>query len=308
MLAPPASNIPIPDAPSQIRLHRVVWAVLILAALLRLPGLWTDFWLDEIWSWTLVWDWKLQPRISGIWGIFTQIHQDNNNYLNTLYLYLCGPSAPLPVYRIPALLTGLATVWLGGLLAVRWTQGRSISEIAATLAGMGLLATSQVEVVYSSEARGYAIAGCAALAAQWMMGSLLRTGRWTTGFIYGSICCAGFLGHLSFLPVFVSQALWAFTALIWRRHSAGSWKLLLLKLIVAFAIPTLLVGGLWLVDLSQTRVGGGPELNTWLVACDTFSMPFGASLPEDYSPPCAVLMLILLATGLWSLRRSATLD
>jgi len=288
--------------------QRVTWSLLILAAALRLPGLWTDFWLDEIWSWTLVWNWKLQPQISGIWGIFTQIHQDNNNYLNTLFLYLCGPLAPLAVYRIPAFLAGLATVWLGGLLAVRWTLGRGTTEVAGLLAGMGLLATSQVEVVYSSEARGYAIAGWAALAAQWSMGSLLRTGKWTTACGYALIASAGFLGHLSFLPVFVSQAVWGLAALTWSRHTAGSRKLLVGKLFVAFSIPTLLVGWLWLVDLSLTKVGGGPELNTWLVACDTFSMPFGASLPEDYSPPCAVLMMALLATGLWTLRGIATLE
>ena len=284
----------------------IVWGLLLLAAALRLPGLWTDFWLDEIWSWTLVWNWKLQPQISGIWGIFTQIHQDNNNYLNTLFLYLCGPLAPLAVYRIPAFVAGLVTVWLGGLLAVRWSQGRGVTEFAGLLAGMGLLATSQIEVVYSSEARGYAIAGCAALAAQWSMGTLLRSGKWSSAASYAFISCAGFLGHLSFLPVLISQVVWSLVVLSERRHPAGSWKVLCGKLTVACGIPALLVGWLWLVDLSQTKVGGGPELDTWLVACDTFSMPFGASLPEDYSLPCALLMFALLATGLRSLRHDST--
>ncbi len=282
--------------------------MLVLAAALRLPGLWTDFWLDEIWSWTLVWNWKLTPRVSGILGIFTEIHQDNNNYLNTLFLYLCGPSAPLAVYRIPPFLAGLLTVWLGGLLVVRWTQGRASAETTGLLVGMGLLATSQVEVVYSSEARGYAIAGCAALAAQWWMGSLLRSGKWLAAWTYALIACGGFLGHLSFLPVFLAQAVWSLAALIWVRHSAGSWKLLLVKLIVAFGVPALLIGWLWLVDLSRTTVGGGPELNPLLVACETFSMPFGASLPDSFTLPCGLLMAALLVTGLWSLRRAATLE
>ncbi|MES2794152.1 MAG: hypothetical protein V4719_31350 [Planctomycetota bacterium] len=288
--------------------RRVIWGILLLAALLRLPGLWTDFWLDEIWSWTLVWDLKLQSRIGGVWDIFTQIHQDNNNYVNTLFLYLCGPSAALAVYRIPAFLAGMATVWLGGWLVVRWTQGRELSEPTALLVGMGLLATSQVEVVYSSEARGYALAGCAALATQWCLGALLKSGQWRIAVAYALIASAGFLSHLSFLPVFLAHVVWSLAAIIWRRHTAGSWKLLLVKLTIAFGIPALLVGWLWLVDLSQAKVGGGPELQPWLVACDTFSMPWGASLPEWCSLPCALLMVGLLITGLWSLRRAANLE
>jgi hypothetical protein len=305
---PAVPNLTTPKNSRGMRPERLACWLLVLAAALRLPGLWTDFWLDEIWSWTLVWDWKLTSRVSGVGGIFTEIHQDNNNYLNTLFVYLCGPSAPLPVYRIPAFLAGLATVWLGGSLAVRWTRGTGTPEWRALLAGMGLLATSQVEVVYSSEARGYAIAGCAALASQWLMGSLLRTGNWRAVLGYAVVASAGFLGHLSFLPALISQAVWSLAALIWARHSAGSWKLLFLKLGIAFGIPTLMVGWLWWVDLSRAKVGGGPELDAWLVACDTFSMAFGASLPESYSLPCALLMVALLGTGLWTLRRTMTLE
>ena len=294
------------------RLSRVSWrtvmgSVLLLALVLRLPGMWTDFWLDEIWSWTLVWSWGLTSNISGVWGIFTEIHQDNNNYLNTLYLYACGPRAPLFVYRLPPLIAGLATVWLGGQLAIRWTSNRSLSETTAWLAGAGLLATSQVAVVYSSEARGYALAGVAALAAQWTLGSLLKSGKWTTGLAYGGIASAGFLSHLSFLPVFLAQCLWASAALIWsvpkgtRLRRCG-------PLSVAFAIPSLVVGGLWLVDLSRTNVGGGPHLQAWLVACDTLSMPCGASLPESLSLPLAVMFAGLLIMGLGQLRRAANLE
>lgn len=296
--------------PSQLWVTRgqVVGLILLLAVALRFPGLWTDFWLDEIWSWTLVWDWRLTRRVTGIWGIFTEVHQDNNNYLNTLFIYLCGPSAPLAVYRIPAFVAGGLAVWIGGLLAVRWSQPLSLDSVTATLVGMGLLATSQIEVVYSSEARGYSIAICAAFAAQWYLGSLLRSDKWlfVVGYAFSAGC--GFLGHLSFLPVFVAQAVWSLAALIWARHSAGSWQRMIGKLFVAFGIPTLVVGWLWLVDLSQARVGGGPQLSPWMVIRDFLAMPFGASLPQSVSVPCGLLMLALVACGLWRLRRTATLE
>lgn len=288
--------------------RQLLWGVLVLAAGLRLPGLWTDFWLDEIWSWTLVWSFNHQPRISGILGIFTEIHQDNNNYLNTLFLYLCGPAAPLAVYRIPPFFAGILTVWFGSRLAVRWNQGAMLSGVAATLAGTVLLATSQVEVVYSSEARGYAIAGCAALAGQWWMGQLLESGKWRNAGIYAAVACVGFLGHLSFLPVFISQAVWGLAVVTTGNRPTASRRLLLGQIVLSFGIPTAMIGWLWLVDLSQAIVGGGPELNRLLVARDTFAMPFGASLPEDFALPCGLLMLAMLLTGLWNMRRLRTLE
>lgn len=302
-----SDGVPLPNQFWMTR-RQVIVRVLVLAAALRLPGLWTDFWLDEIWSWTLVWDWKFNQRVSSFWGIFTEVHQDNNNYLNTVFFYLFGPSAPLPVYRIPSLVTGSIAVWLGGLLVARWTQTLTMGSATAMLVGMGLLATSQVEIVYSSEARGYAIAICAAFAAQWYMGSLLRTGKWVFVVGYALSACGGFLGHLSFLPVFVAQAIWGLAALIWSRHSAGAWTLLLGKLSVAFGIPALMVGVLWLVDLSKTQVGGGPLISPLPVMRDILALPFGASLPGSVSLSLGLLMLALLASGLWKLRRTATLE
>lgn len=285
----------------------VVAGVMLLAIALRLPGMWTDFWLDEIWSWTLVWSWGLTSKISGLWGVFSEIHQDNNNYLNTIYLYVCGPRAPLFVYRLPPLIAGLTTVWLGGRLAVHWVAHRPLRELSVWLAGAGLLATSQVEVVYSSEARGYALAGCAALAAQWTLGALLRSGKWTASLAYGAVASAGFLSHLSFLPVYLAQFLWASVALVWA-IPVGTRLRRSMPVGVAFLIPAMVVGVLWLIDLSRTNVGGGPHLQAWLVACDTLSMPCGASLPESLSLPFAVMFSCLLLMGLRQLRGAANLE
>ena len=330
MPAPQPRPVAPPAIPAGMFAGWIPLLILLLAAGLRLPGLWTDFWLDEIWSWTLVWDWRSNARISGVAGIFTEIHQDNNNYLNTLFLYVCGPAAPTALYRLPALLAGVATVWLGGHLVARWTEvwQASVVESGSTLRvedsrrgaschnsaklavwfGLGLLATSEVEVIYSSEARGYALAGCAALAAQWSLGRLLRFNNWSSAGGFALLACAGFLSHLSFLPVFLAQAVWSLAALIWSRQLGGSWNSVLGKLLVAFGSPSLMVGGLWLVDLSRTHVGGGPELIPLVVACDTLSMPFGVSLPEAYSFPLGLLFAALLITGLWSLRRAPTLE
>src|ERR1700676_2982755 len=55
--------------------------LVVVAAILRIRAAHNDLWLDEIWSLALA------HSVSSPLAIFT-IHHDNNNYLNTLYLYL----------------------------------------------------------------------------------------------------------------------------------------------------------------------------------------------------------------------------
>lgn len=295
-------------APLSTTIRRVSLVILIVAAALRLPGLWTDFWMDEIWSWFLIWEYNGKARVNGIEGILTGIHHDNNNYLHTMYLYLCGPEASVVVYRLPAFFAGLTIVWLGRVLVARWTQLRDSRDVLAVLFGMGLLATSEVEVIYSSEARGYALAGCAALGAQWALGRWLQTNRWPAVLGYALFACAGFLSHLSFLPVFLAQAVWGVAAVFWSRELASSRYRLMGKLLLAFGIPALMVGWLWVVDLSRIKSGGGPQLSPWSVTSSTLAMPFGISLPEEYNLPLALMFAVLLVLGLWSLRRAPMLE
>ncbi len=82
-------------------------AVLVLvAAALRLPGLFTDFWLDEIW--TL----KIVLGMDSGWDVFTEVRHSNNHHLNTLIFYALGDLEHWSLYRIHALLAGVASVAL----------------------------------------------------------------------------------------------------------------------------------------------------------------------------------------------------
>lgn len=225
-------------------------AIVVGAALLRLPGLFTDFWLDEVWSWTLVWDWDGTSRISGPLGVFTEVHQDNNNHLVTLWMWASGPYAPLWWYRLPSFLAGTALVALAALVATRWfvERRRLAAGVTAAILGFGLM-----PVVYSSEARGYMLAACAAACAQLALGRTLdRPGRGAVGLFVAS-SAMGLLSHVTYLPVFVAHGLW--TSVSWiRSPSKGR---LATRLLVAFGVPTALGAWLWWVDLSQTNAGGG---------------------------------------------------
>lgn len=289
--------------------NTVIVVGLLVATVLRLPGLFQDFWLDEIWSWFLVWNPDGTSRISGFWGVFTEIHQDNNNFLQTAWLWLSGPWNSLVWYRLPVLLAGVIAVGVAGQLAARWYPEH---PLAARVWGMFLMATSQVYVAYASEGRGYSFALCAAVACHWCLGHIMQ--RRTLGPATGYAVCAslGFLGHLSFLPVFAAQGAWGLTA--WmrglRKHARAKddaahepRRSLAPPLCVAFGLPALVVAALWWVDLRQSRVGSGPQMNPWSVAQDAWAMPVGSSLPAGWTPLAAVLFLVLVANGLWHLRR-----
>ena len=75
-------------------------ALVLVATALRLPGLFTDFWLDEIW--TL----KIVLGIDSGWDIFSEVRHSNNHHLNTLIFYVLGDLEHWSLYRIHSLLAG----------------------------------------------------------------------------------------------------------------------------------------------------------------------------------------------------------
>src|SRR5207253_29604 len=116
--------------------------VFLVAAAIRIRAAFNDLWLDEIWSVELV------RELHSALGVFTQTHQANNHYLNSLFIYFVGQRGNWPGYRIPAECFGIGTValaWFIGARRDRWTGFFS----------MLLASFSYVLVLYSSEARGY---------------------------------------------------------------------------------------------------------------------------------------------------------
>jgi hypothetical protein len=266
---------------------------------LRLPGLVTDFWLDEIWSWGLA------QRVTSPDQIFTSLHADNNNYLNTLWLWLCGPAAPVWVYRLHSLVAGVATLLVVVALARRLPgpipgEDRRVPEIAGYVTGL-LLATSAVFAIYSSEARGYSLAILAAALSQWQLGEALRRPRASAWWLFATTSLCGFLGHLSYLTVFVAQALWLLVELAWPLRRDQQWRRLAYGGVLAFFGPALGIVWLYFVDLRVARVGGGPEMDQLLVTLDTLAEPFG-HLDGIAKALAAMGLVLLLSVGLQTAR------
>jgi hypothetical protein len=279
-------------APDRRTRFVTLFALLLVAAALRVPGLADDFWLDEVWSWTLVWNWDGSPRVTGLTGVFTEIHQDNNNHLVTLWLYVSGPHAPLWWYRMPMFLAGLALIEISGLLAARWSPDRPRS---ASMWTMWLATVTTIYVAYASECRGYMLAAWAGAASQWWLGRFLDSRDMRSAGLFAVMSSLGFLSHLSYLPAFVAHGVWCASRLVGR---SGLPRETWWRAGLAFGVPTLVVGVLWVVDLSRTRVGGGPLLSPWGTAVDVLALLFGMDGDPVLAIPAALVTAVLMGGGL----------
>jgi len=118
-------------------------AVTLAGLVLRLFAARGDLWLDEIWS--------LQnlEKIHSVGEIFWGMSQDNNHFLNSLWLWFTGPRAPALIIRLEAVVCGTLTIPIAA-----WLCRRAGATAAFTAAA--LVAIAPLFVHYGSEARGYA--------------------------------------------------------------------------------------------------------------------------------------------------------
>src|SRR5258706_3825867 len=94
----------------------VAIATMIAAGIaFRLWGLFTDFWLDEIWAL------RLAQNLKSPVGIFTSIHFDTNHWLYTFLMWLCGDQPAWMIYRIPSFAAGIFTLLLAPVML--WEKG-----------------------------------------------------------------------------------------------------------------------------------------------------------------------------------------
>lgn len=260
-----------------MRRATALWTVVLVALALRLPGLWTDFWLDEIWALQNV------GSLSSALGVVTDIHHDSNHWLTSLWMYLVGQEAPFWLYRLPSLVAGVGTVLAAGWLA----RADGTSRILAML----LVAISFPLGYYASEARGYAVAACASLLS---LGCLLKwvvegRRRWLTLFWAAAGC--GLLAHLSFVIVLGAAAVLLFAA-----HVRG--RLSLAETLAPLGVPALLLMLLWLFDLRFLTLGGGPPLDMARLLAEVGALAVGAPIDLAVTPLLAVLGAVSLAVAL----------
>ena len=284
----------------------------LLGLALRIPGLFTDLWLDELWSLANA------DAVRSPLEVFTSVHSDNNHYLYTLYLLAIGDNlSPGPaawaVYRIPSLLAGVGSVLVVGML------GRRRSTVEAIMA-MALTATSFALAMYSSEVRGYSLLVFFTLLSFWFLVRYSETGRWSFRVGYWASTILGFLSQLVYLFFFMGAVSWAYW-LRWSERRGGTTGPegagtaepenagttepgRGTRLVRLHDVPLLFLGVLFVVDLRHMTLGGGPPFSSLSVTLDVLSLAIGGPASGALRLVAALASAALVLAGLRRLRKS----
>lgn len=165
---------------------------------------------DEIWSLL-----NLRP-ISHFWRILWGVSHDNNHFLNSLWLYYAWSwSHDLTWLRLPSILAGALAIPLLARLGARHGP-------AAGVAAAVLTAFSFFQATYSMEARGYATATLALMAAydalERAFDAPTAGARWALAIASG----LAFFSHLASGPILALFVLIAFAETFRRRRSLAT--------------------------------------------------------------------------------------
>jgi hypothetical protein len=216
--------------------------VVAAAALcLRLPGLFSDFWLDEIW--TL----EIASKLQSPFELFTEVRHSNNHHLNTFVYYVLGDRDHWSLYRIHSLLAGVGSVILAWSIALR------VGRLEALLASL-LTASSYLLIHFSSEGRGYSLVILFSLASYLVLQHFAERRRWRSAVAFWLLACLGLLSHLMYLHAFVALGLWLPLCLIRRGERRPA---IPLRLLQCFGPPSAFLAWFYLFDISRTKIGAG---------------------------------------------------
>ena len=242
---PPTTPPPRRNRPQ--RQNRIAWflfvaVIVVIGAVIRFPGLFTDFWLDEIWSFLIA---RQLHSIGDL--LFSEAARiDNNHLLNTWFLYVLGDRPDWWVYRVPALVSGV-----GSIIAAAHLMSR-FGRVEATFATL-LVAISFPLVFYSSEARGYAMASFFAIVAFDALLADLHHPRTWTALLFNVFCVLGFLAHLTFVHFYLAAMFWSVLRI---RRSTDSIPQQLIRWLGLNAIPVALCATLYLTFIRHLIIGG----------------------------------------------------
>jgi hypothetical protein len=261
------------------KLPRIFYPVFILSACLILAAGRGDLWLDEIWSLFLA------EATSSIWEI-THIKHDNNHLLNTFYLYILGEQENLFLYRLLAMLSGIATIYLISLQARTWGKAESI--IALLLAG-----SSYPLILYFSEARGYAPAIFFALSTFIVLQKYEDQKTPLRLICIWLLIVLGLLSHLTFIIFFLSILIYSIS-LSFIHISRENLRSRVSDLLLIYFIPFVFVAALYFFFIQHLTFGGGPIYNKMYVLLDVGEFILG--LPEQNTLRKAGFIVLLLSS------------
>lgn len=180
----------------------IVGAIIAIAFILRIPGLNSCLWLDEV----LTISRFVRPPVS---QILTSFPDQNQHMLYSLLAHfsigIFGESAW--ALRLPSVLFGCGSIWALFLL------GRKLLSESEAIAACALMAVSYHHIWFSQNARGYMGLLFFTLLATWLWLRSLERGTWRLWMAYMAATALGFWVNQTMLFVAVSHAL--ITAVSW---------------------------------------------------------------------------------------------
>lgn len=262
--------------------------IVLIAAIARVRGAMNELWLDEVWSV------ELARNARSLLDVFTSLHNENNHYLNTIWLRGVGEVENALWYRLPAIMAGIGSTILAALIGAR--RGRANSILAALLFGF-----SYPLVLYGSEARGYASGIFFALAVYYVQPLAAERRRFATP-AFAAINVLGLLSHLGFVSVMLASLAWSFR-LCWR--AKRQLRPAVLEIARLHLLPWLLFGLLLWVDIRNLRDGEGTVVASFI---DSFGSAFawtvGTTLDKTMQLMSCVIAVVFLVAGLRQLEGS----
>ena len=247
-------------------------AFVLVAAALRLSGLDTELWFDEL----------VSVRSASTFRALWADHTDNKHHLVWAWIWLAGPGRAGWVYRLPSVSAGLAVPPLMWAVARR-AFGRPAGWVALVLATFCFPL-----VFYSSEARGYALVTLAAVGAYAAAPRVGRVPSARGAVAFNLLVVAGFLSHLTFAGVYAGLLAWAAVDVVRRPRWATT--------ALAYHGPAAVaVAGLWWVDVSRITFAGGPPTSAGTVLRYLAAMAVGT--PTDGVSPWVTVAAVAAVCG-----------
>jgi mannosyltransferase len=186
-----------PVAPtSDRRSYAILAGIMAVAAILRIPGLNSCMWLDEVLTMVRF----VRP---GVKEILTSFPDQNQHMLYSLLAHAAVRifGEQVWVVRLPSVLFGVASIWALFLL------GRYLIGETGALLSCGLLAVSYHHIWFSQNARGYMGLLFFTILSTWLWLEATDRGRWREWLLYALAIALGAWIHMTMLFVVAAHAL-----------------------------------------------------------------------------------------------------